>query len=284
MRRIPITAAAVVAALLLVPSDASSRAAVAACPQVLAHRGAPTAPENTVPAIERAGTTGADMVELDVQWSNSSYPILMHDATVDRTTDGTGTPAGMTLTQLRALWAADYAPWSTDPQYASTPVPYGWEYMSAASTADLDVLLDIHATPTELGMEKLAYYIDAFSWRARTVVMGSPTQVAAMRVWQPDLRYAVIEYNPHSGGITQQIRTGESVQSLGAQVYVVPARDVTVDAVAYWQSYGLAVWTWTSDSPALDVSETWSRVTAAGVSGIITNHPADLVAQQAGGC
>lgn len=70
---------------------------------VVAHRGAgAVVPENTMEAYRRAVEMGADAIELDVQLSADGEMVLMHDETVDRTTDLTGSIASMTLEQLRA--------------------------------------------------------------------------------------------------------------------------------------------------------------------------------------
>lgn len=70
---------------------------------VVAHRGAAAvAPENTMEAYRRAVEMGADAIELDVQLSADGEMVLIHDETVDRTTDLTGSIASMTLDQLRA--------------------------------------------------------------------------------------------------------------------------------------------------------------------------------------
>ena len=60
-------------------------------PLVIAHRGgAGTAPENTMAAFENAITVDADYYELDVRISSDDSLMIIHDGTVDRTTDGTG--------------------------------------------------------------------------------------------------------------------------------------------------------------------------------------------------
>lgn len=70
---------------------------------VVAHRGAgAAAPENTMEAYRLAVEMGADAVELDVHLSADGKLVLMHDETVDRTTDLSGTIASMTLKQIRS--------------------------------------------------------------------------------------------------------------------------------------------------------------------------------------
>lgn len=70
---------------------------------VVAHRGAnAVAPENTMEAYRRAVEMGADAIELDVHLTADGEMVLMHDETVERTTDLSGAIASMTLEQLRA--------------------------------------------------------------------------------------------------------------------------------------------------------------------------------------
>jgi glycerophosphoryl diester phosphodiesterase len=70
----------------------------------IAHRGASGyLPENTLPAFHLAVEQGADAVELDVHLSADGHPVVMHDPTVDRTTDGHGYIKDMTLADLRRL-------------------------------------------------------------------------------------------------------------------------------------------------------------------------------------
>ncbi len=73
-------------------------------PKLVGHRGAcDVAPENTLPSFQRAVADGADIVEMDVRLSADGYPVVIHDATVDRTTDGTGLVSSLTLAQLSRL-------------------------------------------------------------------------------------------------------------------------------------------------------------------------------------
>ena len=76
---------------------------------VLGHRGASGyAPENTLEAFKLAMDMGADGFELDVHLSKDGELVVMHDETVDRTTDGTGFVGEMTLAELKALDASNH--------------------------------------------------------------------------------------------------------------------------------------------------------------------------------
>src|SRR5690606_26274520 len=72
--------------------------------RVIAHRGASGyAPENTRAAFEKAIAMDADAIETDVRLSADGHLVLVHDATVTRTTDGRGPVADHTLAELRSL-------------------------------------------------------------------------------------------------------------------------------------------------------------------------------------
>ena len=74
--------------------------------EIFAHRGASVSyPENTMPAFAGAQQAGADGVELDVQLTGDGYIAVIHDPTVDRTTDGSGKVRDMTLAELKELRA-----------------------------------------------------------------------------------------------------------------------------------------------------------------------------------
>lgn len=93
-----------------------------------AHRGAmATHPENTVPAFEEAARLGAAMIEFDVQLTRDGALVLMHDDSVDRTTDGKGKVADLTLDEIRRLDAGV----RKDPRFAGTRVPTLEEALAA---------------------------------------------------------------------------------------------------------------------------------------------------------
>jgi glycerophosphoryl diester phosphodiesterase len=71
---------------------------------VFAHRGnSAHAPENTLEAFRQAVALGVDGLEFDVRLTADGVPVVFHDPTVERTTDGRGAVAAMTLAELREL-------------------------------------------------------------------------------------------------------------------------------------------------------------------------------------
>ena len=88
--------------------------------RVVAHRGASKfAPENTIPALEVAIEMGADMAEIDVRQTKDGHFVLMHDETLERTTNGTGKVKDRPLKYIQSL---DAGSWFSK-EYAGTKVP-----------------------------------------------------------------------------------------------------------------------------------------------------------------
>ena len=103
-----------------------------------AHRGAMTThPENTLPAFLEAIRVGAQMIEFDVQFSKDSALVVMHDGTVDRTTDGTGKVEELILADIRKL---DAGSWMGE-DFVGTGVPILEEVLAIMPR---NVWLNIH--------------------------------------------------------------------------------------------------------------------------------------------
>ncbi len=78
-------------------------------PWIIAHRGVPCeAPENTLSGFELAISQGADLIEIDLHLSADRQLVVIHDDTVDRTTDGTGRIGDLSFNELRALDAGSW--------------------------------------------------------------------------------------------------------------------------------------------------------------------------------
>ncbi|MHA7680894.1 glycerophosphodiester phosphodiesterase [Cupriavidus sp. PET2-C1] len=89
-------------------------------PRHVAHRGAgKLAPENTLAAFRHGASFGYRMFEFDVKLSGDGRPVLLHDATLDRTTNGQGRADALTLGEIAML---DAGSWHS-PAYAGEPVP-----------------------------------------------------------------------------------------------------------------------------------------------------------------
>src|SRR4051812_26195793 len=88
---------------------ASMAAGFTFIPPLIAHRGASSeAPENTLAALKLARGRGANWVEVDVKLTQDGVPILMHDDTLERTTDGTGKVADTSWATIQTLDAGSW--------------------------------------------------------------------------------------------------------------------------------------------------------------------------------
>ena len=107
--------------------------------QIIAHRGASAErPECTLSAIQRAFEVGATAVEMDVRTSKDGQLFLMHDATLDRTTNGSGAASALTLAQLQQL---DAGSWFS-PEYRQERIPTLRDALRTCH-GKIDVLLDL---------------------------------------------------------------------------------------------------------------------------------------------
>jgi len=108
---------------------------------VAGHRGDRSdAPENTMPAFQAAFASGLEFVETDVQLTADGHAVLLHDPTVDRTTDGTGAVAALTLAQVQGLDAGSWF----GAEFAGTRVPQLGEFLDLlAATPHKKALIEL---------------------------------------------------------------------------------------------------------------------------------------------
>ncbi len=117
---------------------------------VIAHRGASAeAPENTLAAFARAITLGADWFELDCTLSKDDEIIVIHDDTVDRTTDGAGAVADLTLGELKDL---DAGTWK-DPKFAKESIPTLGEALELAK-GKIGVYIEIKDSDDDTALKR----------------------------------------------------------------------------------------------------------------------------------
>ncbi|WP_233121453.1 glycerophosphodiester phosphodiesterase family protein [Tersicoccus sp. Bi-70] len=131
-------------------SDALSKSppgSSAQTPAVYAHRGASARwAEHTRAAYLQALEDGADGVECDIHLTRDGHPVLWHDDTLDRTSDGTGDVANLTLAAMRRL---DVSSWKG----AAIPTRFGARSQQLLTLDDLLDLLLAHGRPVGLAIE-----------------------------------------------------------------------------------------------------------------------------------
>jgi glycerophosphoryl diester phosphodiesterase len=222
----------------------------------IAHRGASgTFPENTLAAFRAAIEAGAQMCELDVQLTCDRAVVVMHDDTVDRTTDGHGAVADLTLEELKRL---DAGARFKDGARRGERVPTLDEVFEAvAGRCALNVELK------EAGFERKVAAIMR-KWRATGDSMVSSFDwhaLEAMRTVDPEIRAGVLAEKDPKKLIGAAVRM---------RAYSVNPRFdmVTREFCERAHQDGLMVLTWTVDAPEL-----MRYLIDAGVDGIMTNYP-----------
>jgi len=120
-------------------ADPGVQAAAKRVTQIIAHRGASVErPECTLAAIQRAIEVGATAVEIDVRTSSDGELFLLHDQTLDRTTNGAGPASKLTLAELQQLDAGSWF----DPKYRGEQIP-SLIQAAQACRGRIDLLLDL---------------------------------------------------------------------------------------------------------------------------------------------
>ena len=217
--------------------------------RIIGHRGLPgAAPENTIASLQAAARAGADIVEVDVKTTRDGTLVLMHDDTVDRTTDGTGAVAGLALAEVRALHAG------------GEPVPTLAEALAAV---DLPFMVDYSEVREA---RALLPFLSDRALRRRIMLTGDSAEGhALLREAYPDLAMA---YSAIAASVRN--RFWQVPSRLGAQ-YVNPyhlgVRASFVDQ-AHRRGFGISTWT-------VDRAARMRRLLSYGIDLLITNR-ADL--------
>lgn len=123
------------------------------------HRGFnDVAPENTLPAFRLSAKMGFGYVETDIQSTSDGHLVCIHDYTVDRTSDGSGNVADMTLDQLKAL---DFGSWKS-PAYAGTKIPTFAEFLVCCRNLGLHAYIELKVGAIE---QQIVRMVEAYGMK-----------------------------------------------------------------------------------------------------------------------
>lgn len=137
--------------------------------ELVAHRGySAIAPENTLSAFTAAIAGGAKAVEFDVRLSADRVPVLIHDPTVERTTDGTGNVSDLSLEQLKQL---DAGLWFSD-RFIGERIPTFSEALAFLCETPLRVYAEIKDGDdwSNKDIKRLLATLEAQGWRDRCTI------------------------------------------------------------------------------------------------------------------
>lgn len=232
-------------------------------PLIIAHRGsAGEAPENTIAAFRLALEQQCDAIELDVHLSKDGEIIVCHDATVDRTTNGTGSIHEMTVEQLKALDAGSWF----DAKFAGEQIPLLEEVFDLVPPhimINVEVKYpyghEIEAKLVELMRKKNRIenvVVSSFDFKSLLMLKGI----------EPEVKIGLL-YN------TNFVRHRDAAVIMQVPVYSLHPnmQRIGKEDIADAKSHGLQVYPYT-----VNKDEHMRLAIDCGVSGIITDYPARL--------
>ena len=227
---------------------------------VIAHRGAHVEhPENSLPAIAAAAELGCEYVEVDVRQTSDGALVLMHDRSVDRSTNGRGNVADLTLAEIRALEVT-----AAPGKYAQPlRVPTLGEAL-AAHADEIQLYLD-HKQASE---DQVVAVLRKHDMIARTAVYGSPDDLARFRAHDAELR--LMPSHPDDEAQMRYLR-----DEVGVNIFDGGVEDWSADEVTLAHSLGAEVWVDCLGKE--DHPRGWRRAVAIGVDGIQSDRPGELI-------
>ena len=222
-----------------------------------AHRGDNfCAPENTLPAFELAITKGAHQIEFDLRVTRDDQLVVIHDETVDRTTNGTGAIADLPFEHVRAL---DAGGWK-GPQFAGTQIPTFAEVLALVPPGLL-VNCQLYLNPEYVPL--VIEQIRQFGLLGQCFLAATGAQIEVARQVQPDIMICSLEgqRGPDSDYPDQTIALGAQFIQLWGWADCLPA---VVDRL---HDHGVTVnYFGTSEAPMM------RRLIEAGVDYVLTDH------------
>ncbi len=224
-------------------------------PLVASHRGSVSqAPENTLAAFRWAETIGADLFEADLRVARDGSLVVIHDARVDRTTNGTGNVGELPLSQLKSLDAGD-----------GQPIPTFQETLAFVRQSRIRLLLDVKDSE-RIDAEALIGAIDQADVRER-ILIGSHSSALArsLKLSAPELE--VLAMVPDTESIAEFLALEVDAVRLWARWVRKDPSLVESVRVA-----GAQVWITTGNLQGRSL-----RQVLRLADGIITNHPAEAL-------
>jgi glycerophosphoryl diester phosphodiesterase len=220
------------------------------------------APENTLAGIEAAIRLGADAIEIDVHCTSDGVPILLHDETVDRTTDGTGNVHEMPLAVVRTL---DAGARQFVPKFQGERIPTLAEVLDVTKGK---VLVQIEVKQADIQDAVVRAVHDAGAIADCEVHSFGAKVVKAFREREPRMAAALLTDGRRVVEWQDFFSFALSLGAQGVSVYYSMARPELVRA---GQLRGLTYMVWTVDDEG-----DMANLVDAGVDSICSNFP-DLV-------
>lgn len=230
---------------------------------IFAHRGdCSHAPENTIPSFELAVEKGTDAIELDVKLSADNQAVVIHDQTVDRTTNGKGRVNQLSLENLRKLDAGSFF----DTRFAGTRIPTLDEvFESVGKKVLINVELTNYASPRDQLIPIVAEIVKRHKVEADILFSSfQPKNLVQMRELLPDTPAAIL----CQGGLLGAISRSSLMIKTSPDLIHPNLIDVNPEFVKREHHRGRRVHVWT-----VNREKDILRFKEMGVDGIFTDDP-----------
>lgn len=236
-------------------------------PEIIGHRGVPSlAHENTIAGSLRAYELGATMIENDIHLTRDGVIVVMHNATIDATTNGKGAVASMTYEQL-----SKYSVISNKNLSEGEPIPTLEDYFKAfGDKDDVKLVVELKSTDPNL-IPALVKLIRQYDYEDKMVVISfSEAQIKLFKEQMPEVSAGYLNSTAYTSANLPVSLYGilDSVQTYGTTFNPSYNKGVFDAELIRALSYrGVTVWPWTINS-----QEDLASYFAAGTYGITTNY------------
>lgn len=231
---------------------------------IAGHRGdRASAPENTIPAIQAALDSSMEFVELDLQKTLDGEAVVIHDETLERTTDGEGLVAERTWAELQGL---DAGAWYA-PQFAGTRIPHFDDFVDVFQISRKKALVELKGIWSVDDLEPVVAEIYAAGVQDRLVFAS----------FEVGTLHHLIEAAPNLPRVVLRRELPDDPVRLaryyGAAAIMTRLAEVRErpEVVETMHEAGLGIMLYTLNS-----EERWGEALAHGVDGIITDEPSAL--------
>lgn len=211
------------------------------------HRGySAVAPENTLPAYKLSKKMGFNYAETDVSFTKDGVAVCLHDATIDRTSNGSGNINDLTLEQVRSY---DFGSWK-DAKYAGTTIPTLEEFLLLCKRIMLHPYIELKNTEayTEAQIRSIVDMVRACGMKGKvTYISFSATFLGYVKDYDSEARlgYLVNRAVTSDIAVIQAMRTGSNEVFYSVSYY---SNTITDANCAEFAAADIPIETWTIDS------------------------------------
>lgn len=237
--------------------------------KIIAHRGANKyAPQNTLPAFERAIELGADGFETDVHVTKDGVPVICHNYTVNDTSNGIGSIASYTIEDLKKLDFGSYY----SPRFAGTTIPTLDEFLELVASSAIEIMNIELKSPKEKEsniVEKTIKAVKAHGLFDRLLISSfDPKLLVDVKKIDPRCQTGFLYSPPHVETILSHIFPVRYAKHLGVDAIHPMDMYVNKQYVKAAHNAGLKVNVWTVNNESAI-----KRFIKYGVDGLITDCP-----------